>query len=75
MVQGCTVLCQDTRGDLEAVHIPKETIELAQELQAALDTITNYGAGTGQISMQVQHGKIPFIDWTFRKIRSVRKKK
>lgn len=67
------MLCQDT-GCTEAIHIPKETIELAQELQEAINTIKTYGNGTGQISMQVQHGKIPFIDWSFRRIRSIRNK-
>jgi hypothetical protein len=61
--------CRHTGGRMEAVHIPDETIELAQDLQAALDTIKQYGDGTGQISMQVQHGRVPFIDWTFRKMR------
>lgn len=59
---------------MEAIHIPRETIELAQDLQAAINTINTHGDGTGQISMQVQHGKVPFIDWTFRKIRNIRKK-
>jgi hypothetical protein len=66
--------CSDT-GSMDAIHIPRETIELAQELQTVMDAIRTYGDGTGQISMQVQHGKIPFIDWTFRKIRNIRNKK
>lgn len=68
------MLCQDT-GSTEAIHIPKETIELARDLQDAITTINTYGSGTGHISLQVQHGKIPFIDWTFRKMRTIRKNK
>ena len=68
------MICQDTSGEMGAIHLPKETIELARELQDVLNAINTYGNGTGQISLQVQHGKIPFIDWTFRKIRQIRSK-
>lgn len=64
--------CQDT-GGLEVVHIPRETIELAQDLQNALNAIQAQN-GEGQIVLKVQQGQIPFIDWTFRTFRKLKKK-
>lgn len=63
--------CSDT-GSMDAIHIPRETIELAQELQSVLDAITVQGHGDGEIKLTVTKGKIPFIDWTFRKFRRKR---
>ena len=69
------MLCQDT-GCTEAIHIPKDVIELAQELNIVLEAIDKYGQGQGEISLKVQPGrKIPFIDWTARKFRAVTSKK
>lgn len=62
------MLCSDT-GGMEAVHIPRETVELAQELQSVLDAISAKGHGDGEIKLTVTKGKIPFIDWTFRQFR------
>lgn len=67
------MLCQDTNSLLPAVHIPRETIELAQDLQRALDAIQAQ-EGEGQITLKVAQGKIPFIDWTFRTFRNKLKK-
>lgn len=64
--------CSDT-GSFEAIHLPRETVELAQELQSVIDAITAQGHGDGEIKLTVTKGKIPFIDWTFRKFR-LRKK-
>lgn len=64
--------CQDT-GSMEVIHVPRETVELAQELQSVLDAITAQGHGDGEIRLTVTKGKIPFIDWTFRKFRLKKK--
>lgn len=60
------MLNSDT-GSMEA--IPRETIELAKEIQAALDAMAKQGQGDGEIKLTVTKGKIPFIDWTFRQFR------
>ena len=65
--------CHDT-GCLEAIRIPKQVIELAQEINTVLDAIDMYGHGQGQIIIPVQPGrKIPFIDWTARKFRNLKR--
>jgi len=65
--------CHDT-GCMEAIRIPKPVIELAQELNTIIEAIEIYGQGEGQITMKIQPGrKIPFIDWTFRKFRNIKK--
>lgn len=79
--------CHDT-GCMEAIHIPKRVIELAQkldtmpaevvelavELNTVIDAISLYGHGTGKITMEVTPGrKIPFIEWTTRKFRNLKK--
>lgn len=60
--------CSDT-GSMNAIHIPRETVELAQELQTVIDALNAQGHGDGKIELTVTKGKIPFIDWTFRKFR------
>ena len=60
--------CQDT-GSMEVIHVPRETVELAIELQSAIDAMSAQGHGDGEIKLTVTKGKIPFIDWTFRKFR------
>ena len=67
------MLVQDTNALLPAVHLPRETIELAQDLQRALDAIQAQ-QGEGQITLKVCQGKIPFIDWTFRTFRKLTKR-
>ena len=64
--------CQDT-GSMEVIHIPRETVELAQEIQAAVDAMSSQGHGDGEIKLTVTKGRIPFIDWTFRKFRLKKK--
>jgi hypothetical protein len=51
------MLCSDT-GSMEAIHIPRETIELAQQLQPVLDMIRKEGRGEGEITIKVTGGKI-----------------
>jgi len=48
-------MCFNT-GELKA--IPKETIELAQQLQPVLDMIRKDGCGEGQITIKISGGKI-----------------
>jgi len=67
------MLCQDTAGELPAIHISKPAIELAAELMPILDAIQAYGQGDGQITIPVKHGHIPFIDWAFRYFRNKKK--
>ena len=64
------MLCQDT-GSLEAIHIPRETIELARDLQPIIDAIRAHDRGEGEISIKIQRNKIPFIDWTVRTFRKI----
>lgn len=58
--------CSNT-GSMEAIHIPKETIELAQELQSVLGTIRANGQGDGTITVKVTGGRIGFLDFTIRR--------
>jgi hypothetical protein len=66
--------CSDT-GSMEAIHIPREIVELAQEIQSGIDALNAQGHGDGEIKLTVTKGKIPFIDWTFRKFRMLTKKR
>ena len=47
------MLCQDT-GGLEAVHIPKDVIELAKEIQPWCDALRQSHAGNGEIVVKVE---------------------
>lgn len=67
------MLCSDTAGCLPAIHIDREVIELAQELQPALAAIRQYGT-EGSITLRVQHGHIPAIEWAVRKLRAAKKR-
>lgn len=60
--------CSDT-GSQEAIHLPRETVELAREIQSVIDAIRVQGHGDGEIKLTVSKGKVPFIDWTFRQFR------
>lgn len=63
------MLCSDTAGQLPAIHIPKEVIDLAQELQPMIETIRLYGA-EGSITLKIQHGFVPVIEYMFRRFRN-----
>lgn len=65
--------CHDT-GSMEAIRIPKETIELAQEMESALQTIRTNGQGDGTITVKVTGGKIGFLDFTIRRFFGKNKK-
>lgn len=69
---GAHMRCQDT-GSTEVIHIPREIVELAQEIQSGIDALSAQGHGDGEIKLTVSKGKIPFIDWTFRKFRRSKK--
>lgn len=60
------MLCQDT-GSTEAIHVTREAIELAQELQSVLGTIRTQGQGDGTITVKVTGGRIGFLDLTMRR--------
>lgn len=60
--------CSHT-GETKVVHIPDDIIELAQEIQSGIDALNAQGHGDGEIKLTVTKGRIPFIDWTFRKFR------
>lgn len=62
------MLCSDTSGKLPAIHLSREIIELAEELQPALAAIRAYGT-EGSITLKVMHGHIPAIEWAVRKLR------
>lgn len=68
---GAPMLCQDTNGMIEAVHIPEETIRLARDLQPIIDAIRAHDRGEGEITLKIQRNKIPFIDWTVRTFRKI----
>ena len=62
------MLCSDTNGAMPAIHISKNTLDLAVELETIINAIETLGQGEGQIIMKVQPNRhIPWIDWTFRK--------
>lgn len=65
--------CSDT-GSMDAIHIPRETIELAQELQSVLSTIRVVGQGDGTITVKVTGGRIGFLDCTIRRFFGKNKK-
>lgn len=58
-----------TNADGTQVDIPRHIVELAQEIQAGIDAMNAQGHGDGEIKLTVTKGRVPFIDWTFRKFR------
>ena len=46
------MICSDT-GSTEAIHVSRETVELAQELQSVLGVIRTSGQGDGTITVKV----------------------
>lgn len=66
------MICSDT-GSTEVIHLTREIVELAQEIQSGIDALNAQGHGDGEIKLTVTKGKIPFIDWTFRKFRKLKR--
>lgn len=60
------MICSDT-GSTEAIHISREAIELAQELQSVLGVIRTNGQGDGTITVKVSGGRIGFLDLSIRR--------
>lgn len=59
---------------VQPIQVPDEIVELAQEIQAGINALNAQGHGDGEIKLTVTKGKIPFVDWTFRKFRMLKKK-
>lgn len=60
------MICSDT-GSTEAIHVSREAVELAQELQSVLGVIRTSGQGDGTITVKVSGGRIGFLDFTIRR--------
>jgi hypothetical protein len=67
------MLCSDTGGH-EAIHIPREVVELATDLHKLITTIKDVADGEAEISMRVQPGgHIPSFRCFFNKSRKRKK--
>jgi hypothetical protein len=64
------MLCSNT-GKVEAVRLKHLDLKLAQDIDDALGAIATYGHGDGTITIPVNKGKVPIIDFLFRKFRDM----
>lgn len=60
--------CQDTSGQLPAIHIDKAVLELAQELMPIIEAIGKQSP-EGSILLTIRHGWVAAIDFTARRFR------
>lgn len=62
------MLCSDT-GQMKAIRFKHLNMDLAKDIEDALDAIVSHGNGEGEIKMPVKQGKVSVIDFLFRKFR------
>ena len=60
--------CQDTSGQLPAIHVDRQVLELAQELMPIIDAIGKQSP-KGSILLSIEHGFVSAIDFTARRFR------
>ena len=68
-IWGCVMQCSNT-GEMDAIHIPKEVIELAQEIYPAM-TFVQANGGEGTITMKVKGGRASTVECALRWFRGV----
>ena len=59
--------CQDTDCEHEAIHIPKQVIELARQLAPVIEAVTVHGHGDGDIHLPIRKGKLTRIATSFER--------
>ncbi len=67
------MLCTDTQGEMPAIHLPREVVELAADLEPIITAIRHHGTGNGHITLFMSNGHIPIIEWASKLFRGKKK--
>jgi len=67
------MLCTDTQGEMPAIRLDREMVELAADLAPLISAIRVHGHGDGHITLLVSKGRIPIIEWASKLFRGKKK--